>query len=255
MGSVCRWSVIAAAVWCVSGGTPVSAQVLGAFRWQFAPYCNTVTLTIQQVGAQFVANGFDDMCGATRHAPATGSAHLNPDGTIRLGITVIRDDGIAVQHSAIFTVTSPTGTWTDDYGNGGTFAFGAPSPALGAPRPVTLRGSYAARGTATAGLATSSSVSPISFGRSLGFSATMRFIVQNGPPTAQCPGTAAAPAAAPGYLCVYEVSQGNRNNPPEVLNSQFGTAGGADRFGALVTVLNVGPGSFGSTGTWAVTLP
>ena len=120
MSMVRHWFVATVVACAGLSASSASAQVLGTFRWQFAPYCNTITLTIQQVAGQFVANGFDDLCGAARTAPAIGSAHLNPDGTVGLGITVIRGDGFAVQHSAIFTPTSPSGTWTDNYGNSGT---------------------------------------------------------------------------------------------------------------------------------------
>ncbi len=234
--------------------TPVSAQVLGTFRWQFAPYCNTVTLTIQQVSGQFTASGFDDMCGAARSAPASGTAHLNPDGTVGLGITVIRGDGISVHHSAVFTPVSPTGTWSDDFGNSGTFAFGAPSPSAGAPRPVTLRGTYGGRDYSTGASGSFTQVvAMISFGRTLAVAPTAYFITNSGVAPPQCPGTALLPQAAPGALCVYESSQTNRQTP--VLFEPNFMAAGAGRFGALVLVPNAAAGLFGSSGTWAVTVP
>lgn len=234
--------------------TPVSAQVLGTFRWQFAPYCNTVTLTIQQVGGQFTAHGFDDMCGATRSAPASGTAHLNPDGTVGLGVTVIRADGIAVHLTTTFTPLSPTGTWSDDYGNSGTFAFGAPSPSAGTPRPVTLRGTYGGRDYATGASASFTQVlATISYGRTLAAAPTAHFVANSGVAPPQCPGTAVLPQAAPGTLCVYESSQTNRQLPVLFEPNFMGV--GAGRFGALVLVPNTGVGVFGSSGTWAVTLP
>ena len=241
-------------VWALMAATPVSAQVLGTFRWQFAPYCNTVTLTIQQVGGQFTASGFDDLCGANRRAPASGTAHLNPDGTIGLGITVIRPDGFSVQLVAVFTPTSPTGTWRDDFGNSGTFAFGAPSPSAGAPRPVTLRGTYGARGhSAGATVNFAQILAPISFGRTLPFSPVVRFVAVGGTPPAECAGTTPAPRAAPGFLCVFETSQNNRQTP--VIFSPSFVIGAADPVGALLVAANTTSGIFGSGGTWAVTVP
>lgn len=239
----------------ILAATPASAQVLGTFRWQFAPYCNTVTLTIQQVGGVYTVAGVDDMCGVGgKSAPASGTAHLNPDGTIGMGITVIRVDGISVHHSAVFSPVSPTGTWSDEYGNSGTFAFGAPSPASGSPRPVTLRGTYGGRDYATgSAVSFTQIVAPISFARTLPAAPQMRFVLQNGVAPAQCPGTALNPQAAPGFLCVFEASQTNRQ-PPLVFNSNF-NVGTADRYGAVVLIANTTTGLFGSSGTWAVTIP
>ena len=243
---VVAWGVLAAAT--------ASAQVLGTFRWQFAPYCNTVTLTFDQKDEQFVVSGFDDMCGASRRAPASGSAHLNPDGTVAMGITVIRPDGLSVQHSAVFTPTSPSGTWADDYGNGGTFAFGAASPSPGAPRPVTLRGAYGARDNAASASAASAQIlAEISFGRALRFTPQAQVVNLGAAATLQCPGTAALPEAAPGFLCLYERSQVNRQ-PAVVFDSNF-NPGVADRFGAIVYIANIAAGIYGSSGSWAVTLP
>lgn len=245
------FSGFALALYGLMAATPASAQVLGTFRWQFAPYCNTVTLTIQQVGGQFTVSGFDDMCGAARSAPASGTAHLNPDGTVGMGITVIRPDGVAVQHAAVFTPVSPTGTWSDDFGNSGTFAFGAPSPSVGAPRPVTFRGVYGGRGFASP---SAQVMATLSFGRALPFTPQARVVHQGEATTAQCPGTPASPQASPGYLCLYERSQLNRVYPTPVFDSLF-VAGVADRFGAVVVITNTAAGQFGSSGTWAVTLP
>lgn len=55
---------------------PVGAQTLGTFRFQLQPYCNVVTLTIVQQGAQYQLTGTDDQCGAGPRA-VTG-AFPNP---------------------------------------------------------------------------------------------------------------------------------------------------------------------------------
>lgn len=252
---VASFPVLVLLLSAVLSPAPASAQVLGTFRWQFAPYCNTVTLTIQQVSGVYTVSGVDDMCGVGgRSAPASGTAHLNPDGTIGMGITVIRADGISVHHSAVFSPVSPTGTWSDEYGNSGTFAFGAPSPASGSPRPVTLRGTYGGRDYSTGSAVSFTQIlAPISFGRTLPVAPQTRFVLQNGVAPPQCPGTPLNPQAAPGFLCVFETSQTNRQ-APILFDSNF-NVGTADRFGAVVLVPSTTTGLFGSSGTWAVTIP
>jgi len=90
-------------------------------------------------------------------------------------------------------------------------------------------------------------------GRILPTAPTAYFITNSGVAPPQCPGTAVLPQAARGALCVYESSQTNRQVP--VLFEPNFMAAGAGRFGALVLVPNTGVGVFGSSGTWAVTLP
>ncbi len=44
----------------------VSAQSIGTFPFQLAPYCNVVTLTVTQIGNTLTLDGYDDQCGAAR---------------------------------------------------------------------------------------------------------------------------------------------------------------------------------------------
>ena len=74
-------------------------------------------------------------------------------------------------------------------------------------------------------------------------------------PTASCPGSAAAPSAAPGNLCVYESHAFNHTSVTVV--DPVSGAPGASAFGAGLlfrddTITGAGDGS---TGTWAVTAP
>ncbi len=62
----------------VVAGPTASAQVIGTFRWQFAPFCNTVTLTVEQKGGLYALTGFDDMCGGARRGGASGTATSTP---------------------------------------------------------------------------------------------------------------------------------------------------------------------------------
>ena len=250
MSSVPRWHIL---VWmvmfAVPSGRAAEAQALGTFRWQLAPYCNTLTLAVEARGAVFGLQGYDDMCGGPKRGGATGTAQMNPDGTIGLSITVVRPDGFSVQHAATVTLAALTGTWADDYGNAGTFSYNAPSPAPGPPRPLTLRGSYTARVNNSSSVTTGTT--DISFGRILPFTPQARVIRLGAPFTAECPGTGAAPRAAPGFLCVYERSGGNVS-AVAVLSSEF-DPNVADRVGAVL-VTGAGVGSSHSSGTWAVTL-
>jgi hypothetical protein len=74
--------------------------------------------------------------------------------------------------------------------------------------------------------------------------------------TAECPGTAAAPAAEPGHLCVYQGSL------TDAIAAPFGTIqklsgpaeNGADAFGARVALVAIAPEAQGN-GTFAVTAP
>lgn len=196
------WGALVVAFW--AGTSEVQAQTIGPFRWQFAPFCNTVTLTAELRGATYLLTGYDDQCGATVRAPASGTAHPNLDGTVGIGLTVVRPDGRAIHNIVSLSMATLSGMWTDGDGNGGTFIFNPPSPAAGPPRRITLRGSYAIQFQPTgAGL---NGTDAISFGTLLATAptaVTANFISETGLPTANCPGTATDPQAAPGHLCVY----------------------------------------------------
>ena len=115
----------------------VSAQPLGTFRWQLQPYCNVVSLTVTQVGAQYRVEGTDDQCGAGRDlASAIGMAFQNPDGTIGFGLTiVVAPGGAAVNIDAEISLATLSGTWRDSTGATGTFAFRTGAGTGGTPRP------------------------------------------------------------------------------------------------------------------------
>jgi hypothetical protein len=68
--------------------------------------------------------------------------------------------------------------------------------------------------------------------------------------TPQCPGTANAPEAAAGQLCVYE---GFSEDAKLVVDSPSGT--GSDRFGWIGQVTSTAAGDYQSRGTWAITEP
>jgi hypothetical protein len=67
------------------------AQPLGAFRWQLQPYCNVLTLGVTKSRDIYTPDGSDDPCGDGTRAPATGTAVLNPDGTIAGTVTGVAE--------------------------------------------------------------------------------------------------------------------------------------------------------------------
>lgn len=243
--------VVAGVVTC--GATEASAQVLGTFRWQLAPFCNVVTLRVEQQGALYRLSGTDDRCGDPLAAAANGSAHVNPNGTATIALTVIRPDGIPVASSASISLVTLSGTWSDEHGNGGTFNFDPPGVG-GSPRQVTLRGTYGAVIRATASNQNGSS--SFSFGRNLPaapLAPPANIILFGSPPTLDCPGSFDNPQAAPGHLCIYERLRSNVSTV--VVLDSLGASNRADRTGATMFIASAAVGQAYSLGKWAVTIP
>jgi len=230
------------------------AQPLGTFRWQFAPYCNTVTILVEQKAGVFELSGTDNQCGAAVTAAARGTAHLNPNGTVGIGLTVARPDGLAVASTISLDLATLSGTWRDEYGNAGSFQHNPPVAPAGSPRPVTLRGNYAVLFTAAAGSALGASV--IGFGRALPSPPSVTdadIIAEGATPTVRCPGTADAPQAAPGVLCLYERSRVNVvTTGVRTDNNAVSTS---DPFGAFVFARANAAGPVSAIGTWAMSVP
>lgn len=107
------------------------AQVLGPLTWQMQPYCNRVTLTLTGSATGFALSGSDDQCGSVTKGSATGAAVFNADGTVSLNFTIVTPPaGLAIHVSAIVSPANGQGTWSDDVGNSGTFAFGGNTAGL-----------------------------------------------------------------------------------------------------------------------------
>jgi len=112
------------------------AQPLGTFRWQLQPYCNVVALSVTQVGGIYRLEGTDDRCGDAQAASAIGTAFLNPDGSIGIGLNIVAAPGGQTQPiSATLTLATLNGTWRDDAGHVGTLAFTPGAGTGGSPRP------------------------------------------------------------------------------------------------------------------------
>ncbi len=117
-----------------------SAQPIGTFAWQLRPFCNIITVNVVQTGAVYTLDGWDNQCGpitGAQRAPVVGTAVVNPNGTIGLGINIVTTPGGAPVHlDATVTLPSASGTWRDSSGNDGQFVLGGNDPALLVPRPA-----------------------------------------------------------------------------------------------------------------------
>jgi hypothetical protein len=128
--------------------------------------------------------------------------------------------------------------------------------------PLQIYRAYSILGKEIGG-ANDRSSADISFPIPLAAAPTESVVVPFGgpnPKAASCPGSAAAPAAAPGKLCVYEGAQENTAGTKicPVISEGLcgsGTGGAADRFGASINTFALAPGSYYTVGTGAVTAP
>ena len=111
------------------------------------------------------------------------------------------------------------------------------------PEGSVLRGTLNVGGTAVAedDLATSD----ISYGFDMGSPLTVVVIDSGDSPPAECPGTATAPAADPGYLCIFSSSD---------LNTTLDT-NASRSFGVTVYTRSVAAGDFWTIASWAATAP
>ncbi len=133
-GTVGTWTNVGLVLAALAGAAaPAAGQSLGTFTWQLQPFCNRVTVTVTQNGGVYTVDGTDDQCGGPQRAPLVGLAAPNPDGTIGFGLNIVSPAGQAIPVQARIAFPSLNGTWSDDAGNAGTFAFGAATG--GAPRP------------------------------------------------------------------------------------------------------------------------
>jgi hypothetical protein len=113
-------------------------QSIGLFRWQLAPFCNVVTVSVTQANGVFSLDGFDDQCGTATRASIVGTAFPNPDGTIGIGLSLVSTPGGAPVHVDVaLNLATLGGPWRDSAGNTGTWVFSPATPAPGSPRPTT----------------------------------------------------------------------------------------------------------------------
>jgi hypothetical protein len=127
------------------------------------------------------------------------------------------------------------------------------------PSGRTLRGTFGMYGHGEINNGLEAASESVSFPIPLASAPSVK-VVQDGTASAppECPGTAADPTAAPGWLCVYENRAQNQRpgSYPSVTAPGSGFSPSASRFGATLIVQGQGAGTdwfYWSEGTWAVT--
>lgn len=118
-------------------------------------------------------------------------------------------------------------------------------------RGTTLRGAWVVFGDAPA--PASGAYDSVSFGVPLSQAPQIAMVPYGGPSTPQCPGTADAPEAQPGYFCLYEGSPSSNKSYVVALTPT--TSPSAKKFGVVVYFETLAAGPYFGNGTWAVTAP
>jgi hypothetical protein len=95
----------------------------------------------------------------------------------------------------------------------------------------------------------------ISFGAKLSRPPAIQVIPVNGPPTANCPGSALDPSAAPGILCIYQITHSAQVDKFSVCDLNCVTEGFASPWGAEIFLSSKASGRVFVDGSWAVTAP
>jgi hypothetical protein len=121
------------------------------------------------------------------------------------------------------------------------------------PSGSSLRGTWGASGGSDAD--TTTVVGAISFGVVLGSAPAPHFVFDGAAPTATCPGTAAAPTAARGQLCVYQNAGSTNVNTVALHAPGSNDDSTASAFGTVVVIDSAAGGPVQSSGSWAVTAP
>ena len=132
----------------------------------------------------------------------------------------------------------------DDADALGGVAAGDVLPGGTLPAGTVIRGTLNVGGTAAA--ADDLATSDISYGFDMGSPLTLVVIDELGTPPPECPGTATAPAADPGYLCIFSTNDSN---------TTLKVNGPGFSFGVTVYVSAEGPGHFFTIANWAATAP
>ena len=123
----------------------------------------------------------------------------------------------------------------------------AESDARYAPHPGLIRGVYLSQVGPDTGLVSSD----VTFGFVLASAPSTHYIQSGAPVPAGCSGTAAAPNAAPGHLCVFET--GSSNVSGEFLFDPASVANGSSAFGATIAGYPTNAaGAAWFRGSWAV---
>ena len=151
------------------------------------------------------------------------------------------------------TLTGPTGAQGLTGPAGAAGSMGATGATGGftstLPTGQTLRGAF---GQYAVGENGAYKVSTHSFGAALSAAPTIHLVLSGAVPPAECPGTAAEPAALAGHLCLFEAVGIGRFNAG-IFSPANGSATG-NKFG-FGYVFQSNANFSNSYGTWAVTAP
>ena len=122
------------------------------------------------------------------------------------------------------------------------------------PSGRTLRGVYAGQFHADA--ANEADRLPVSFPLPVlaGAELNTAYIARNETPTPQCAGSASAPTAAPGWLCVYETDRAGLAADPDLVSAEV-PGEDVGRYGFYVRLRAAAAGPTTAFGAWAVTAP
>ena len=256
LSSVAVW--VATTVIGLTSAANASAQVLGTFRWQLAPYCNVVTVRIEQKGALFELLGTEDRCdGSIPASTVNGSVHFDVSGpTVSGSLAIVRYyDGFVVNHTISLSQVTLGGGWKDDWGNSGTLVFNPPAPVAGNPRPLTMRGDYLITYPAPAGF--SEGAASFAFARQLiapPIAIAANVIPPGGTSTANCPGSVFNPEAAPGHLCIYERNRSSLVGSVRVFNTTTHEFFTTTPTGFALLISTSSAGQAWANGRWAVSV-
>lgn len=131
-----------------------SAQSLGTFRWQLQPYGSVLTLNVtQQQNGVYTLDGFEGQCGGNASLPASGTAVVQPNGDVMLGVTTITIQGRGLHTRATINTSNYNGFWSDNANNvSQPLLFNPGNTCPGGPRTGPTSPDPAPVGDATAAL-------------------------------------------------------------------------------------------------------
>ncbi len=114
---------------------PASAQTIGPFQWNLAPYGSVLHLSFTPQGSLFLIAGFEAQCGGNLSLPVSGVAVPQESGQIFFGLTSINENGRGIHTRAYINTSNFNGSWSDNAGNSDrTFTFNPGTTCPGGPR-------------------------------------------------------------------------------------------------------------------------
>jgi len=218
---------------------------------------NSVHATVVAYLALFVALGGVGFAASAGSRTIAGVVKAKPKRHVPRGPAGPRGRTGATGATGAKGATGAAGAMGAAGATGATGSAGVTGPAgplLSAlPSGATETGVFEIDGYASDGSGNELASGSISFPTPLASAPTPVYSVS---PTAQCPGSSTAPAAARGYLCVYQGGAHDIAGTPVFYDPTDSGLSLASRFGAgLVVRAGATSGTFFADGTWAVTAP